>query len=63
MTDSEDLLPDAPAAGELRLVRCRECRRPLRDPESRALRVGRECEEQVFAARGFDADQDVLPGL
>jgi len=44
-------------------VRCRRCGRPLHDPESRMLRLGRECrgpEDPTHVLRG---DQDPLPGL
>jgi hypothetical protein len=51
--------PDA----EPRLVRCRVCRRPLHDPEARALGIGPECAEAEFAARLGGIDQDTLPGL
>jgi len=60
MTDS---LPGALLPGELRVVRCRRCRRPLWDVESRMLELGPECRTQEFAARRFDAAQDALPGL
>ncbi|GAA2144492.1 hypothetical protein GCM10009760_32050 [Kitasatospora kazusensis] len=44
-------------------VRCRRCDRPLRDPESRILRLGPECRDPDPAARALAGDQDTLPGL
>ncbi|TWE17083.1 DUF6011 domain-containing protein [Kitasatospora atroaurantiaca] len=44
-------------------VRCRRCRRPLHDPESRLLRLGRYCEHRDAQTRRYDVEQDVLPGL
>ena len=46
-----------------RIVHCRECHRPLRTPEARALGIGPECAEQEFAARQGGIEQDALPGL
>lgn len=56
-------LPDS-ALPERRVVRCRVCRRPLHDAESRLYELGPECRAVVpLTPRGFDVEQDELPGL
>ncbi len=63
-SSSEPAAADADAhPGLLRLVRCRLCRRPLREPEARALGVGPECAETEFRARQGGIEQEPLPGL
>jgi hypothetical protein len=52
----------APPTVALRVVRCAGCRRPLSDPESRAVGYGPECAEQEFARRVGGIVQDPLPG-
>jgi hypothetical protein len=54
---------ESPPDAEPRLVRCRHCHRPLREPEARALGVGPECAEAEFAARQGGIEQETLPGL
>ncbi|MDH6129319.1 DUF6011 domain-containing protein [Kitasatospora sp. GP82] len=44
-------------------VRCRRCGRPLHDPESRILRLGRECRGPDDSVRVLPGEQDTLPGL
>ncbi|WP_354639841.1 DUF6011 domain-containing protein [Kitasatospora camelliae] len=44
-------------------VRCRRCGRPLHDPESRILRLGRECRRPDEPVRVLPGPQDPLPGL
>ncbi len=44
-------------------VRCRRCGRPLHDPESRMLRLGRECRGPEHATRVVPGEQETLPGL
>lgn len=44
-------------------VRCRRCGRLLHDPESRMLRLGRECRQPGDAVRVVPGEQDMLPGL
>ncbi|WP_405013666.1 DUF6011 domain-containing protein [Kitasatospora sp. NBC_01539] len=44
-------------------VSCRRCGRPLHDPVSRMLRLGRECRGPEDAARVVAGEQDTLPGL
>ncbi|MFJ6215050.1 DUF6011 domain-containing protein [Streptomyces sp. NPDC092296] len=44
-------------------VRCRHCHRPLTDPESRALRLGPECDPGRAPAPRGDVEQEQLPGL
>jgi hypothetical protein len=59
----QEPLPEAPA-GRRAPVWCRECRRPLKDPESRRRRLGPECDPD--ARTGYerrDVDQDPIPGL
>ena len=65
MTTSDGVLPGAPAVGERPIVQCEgPCGgRLLTDPLSRSLRLGPECREWEFRERGFEVDQDVLPGL
>ncbi|WP_043174232.1 DUF6011 domain-containing protein [Streptomyces sp. NRRL B-24484] len=44
-------------------VRCRRCGRPLHDPLSRMLRLGRECRGPQEPVRVVEGDQETLPGL
>jgi hypothetical protein len=44
-------------------VTCRRCGRPLHDPVSRMLRLGRECRGPEEPVRVLAGEQDVLPGL
>lgn len=46
-----------------RVVRCTGCRRPLTDPESRAVGYGPECAEVEFARRDGAIEQEPLPGV
>ena len=63
MVNQLPLLLAEPDAAEVRIVRCRSCRRPLRSPEARAHGQGDGCREEEYAARRFDVEQDRLPGL
>lgn len=45
------------------VVRCRRCGRPLRDPESRMLRLGRECRGPEQPVQVLAGEQDPLPGV
>ncbi len=57
-----NLVPIALLSGRP-LVRCRACRRPLRDPESRALRLGPECQVVELRDPPNEVEQETLPGL
>ena len=65
MTSSDGALPGAPAAGERPIVHCEgPCGgRLLTDPLSRSLRLGPECRVPVFGERGFEVEQEMLPGF
>ncbi|MER8182674.1 DUF6011 domain-containing protein [Kitasatospora sp. NPDC094015] len=56
------LIPPIPARLPAE-VRCLRCGRPLHDPESRMLRLGRECRRPDPSVRVLPGDQDPLPGL
>jgi hypothetical protein len=57
-------LADEPVPGRLAVrVTCRRCHRPLHDPESRARRLGPDCDHQRERTARHDVDQDTLPGL
>ncbi len=55
------LLPDLPAEAQ-RVVRCADCRRPLRAAASRAAGRGPGCQHQD-PPRRYTVAQDALPGL
>lgn len=62
--DSHLPLTDNPVQGRLAArVTCRRCKRALRDPESRLLRLGPECRDHTGHTAHHDVDQDTLPGL
>jgi hypothetical protein len=49
---------------ERRVVRCEACGRPLTDPVARLYRRGAACRHEVpLTPRGFEVEQDVLPGM
>ncbi|MFJ1702182.1 DUF6011 domain-containing protein [Kitasatospora sp. NPDC088346] len=56
------LIPPIPARLPAK-VRCLRCGRLLHDPESRMLRLGRECRRPPAPIRVLPGDQDPLPGL
>jgi hypothetical protein len=57
-------LADEPVQGRLAArVTCRRCHRPLHAPESRARRLGPDCDHQREHTTRHDVDQDMLPGL
>lgn len=57
-------LPTGPVRERLAVhVRCRRCNRLLHDPESRLLRLGRECRGQGAVGRRHEVEQDELPGM
>lgn len=57
-------LPDSAPSAQRRVVRCSRCKRPLLDAESRLYKLGPECRSLVpLTPRGFDVEQDELPGL
>ncbi|WP_371496711.1 DUF6011 domain-containing protein [Kitasatospora sp. NBC_00374] len=56
------LIPPIPARLPAK-VRCLRCGRLLHDPESRMLRLGRECRRPDDAVRVLPGEQDPLPGL
>ncbi|MFJ2780212.1 DUF6011 domain-containing protein [Kitasatospora sp. NPDC087315] len=64
MTSTEQ--PALPGTGVQRrtapLVRCRECHRPLRAPESRWKRLGPHCATAPDRTMRYDIDQDPIPG-
>ncbi|MFC8447609.1 DUF6011 domain-containing protein [Kitasatospora sp. NPDC057223] len=57
-------LTDDPVQGQLAVrVTCRRCKRALRDPESRLLRLGPECRGHVSHTARHNVDQDTPPGI
>lgn len=57
-------LPSTQTRGRLAVrVTCRRCGRALHDPESRLLRLGRECRRPDGRTARRDVDQDTLPGM
>ncbi|MFD9130684.1 DUF6011 domain-containing protein [Kitasatospora sp. NPDC059571] len=56
------LIPPVPSRLVQR-VTCRRCGRPLHDPLSRMLRLGRECRGPEAPVRVVEGEQDALPGL
>ncbi|MEU1419551.1 DUF6011 domain-containing protein [Kitasatospora sp. NPDC005751] len=65
MTDrTPEPLPGTDSAEVVRSrVTCRRCHRPLRDPESRILRLGPECRDPTERVARHEVDQDPLPGF
>ncbi|MFD8777495.1 DUF6011 domain-containing protein [Streptomyces sp. NPDC059916] len=53
-----------PPSGLRRRVYCRRCKRELTDPDSRARRLGPECDPETRGGHERrDVDQDAIPGL
>ncbi|WP_441246426.1 DUF6011 domain-containing protein [Kitasatospora sp. McL0602] len=63
MPEEPALIPLPTPAPPAVVVRCRRCGRPLHDPESRILRLGRECRGPAEAVHVVPGEQDTLPGL
>ncbi|WP_033818189.1 DUF6011 domain-containing protein [Kitasatospora sp. MBT63] len=56
------LIPPIPARLPAE-VRCLRCGRLLHDPESRMLRLGRECRRPSDPVRVVAGEQEALPGM